>query len=64
MQEELKDKNLVNKDELKIKFYNLLEDLQRRMFKENQIIFSKRIAKWQANKGNLKFLKELTQLRQ
>ena len=34
------------------------------MPKENWIIFSKRIAKWQANRGNLEFLKGLTQLRQ
>ena len=42
MQEKLEDKILKNK--LKTKFYNLLEDPQRRIFKEYWIIFSKRIA--------------------
>ena len=34
------------------------------MPKEDQNAFNKSITKWQANKGNLEFLKELTQLRQ
>ena len=51
-------------DELKTKFYDLIKDLQRRMLKKNWTIFNKRITEWQANKGNLEFLKELTQLRQ
>ena len=59
-----KDEISVNKDELKTKFYNLLEDPQRRIPKEDQTVFSKRIAEWQTNKGNLEFLKESTQLRQ
>ena len=42
MQEKLKNKIL--KDELKTKFYNLLEDPQRKIFKENWNAFSKKIA--------------------
>ena len=41
MQEELEDKIL--EKELKTKFYDLLEDLQRKMPKEDWTIFSKRI---------------------
>ena len=64
MQKELKNKILTDINKLKTKFYNLSEDLQRKMPKENQTVFNKRIAEWQTNKGNLEFLKELTQLRQ
>ena len=48
-----KDKSdTIKKD--RIKSYNL-KDLQRRMPKEDWTAFNKRIAKWQAKRGYLKF---------